>query len=360
MELFVCLCGILCFFGVLTVSKKRISRKETIKFFVFISFACLLIISGCRALDVGTDTPMFVRYFEKLKGFESMGIQSGRFEIGFRFFCCLIAHFFTDAHAMLFLSAFLTLVLLYLAFWSASENAVYSILMFIALNYYYNSMCLTRQYIAVALCCLGITFLMQKKRVAFVVLVVLGGLFHTTAFLVLFLLLFSILPYRKNQRYWYLLLGVLCTIGFSGLVTVFIRLLPGYEVYLYSENFYLVGKLGSIIRAVISGLLYLLYNILYTRYGDNSEASKISFFTGMFAFFITLVSVQGAILSRIATYFNIFFCISIPNALSWLPDRNRKYLVATSVLIGSFAYSFWILAFRPEWAGILPYHFWNA
>lgn len=363
MALFIGLSILFSFLGIWTVSKKEIthlSRESSENIFLSLAFLIMLVITGCRGLTVGNDTPMYVRYFTQLRGLKSLSLYNWRYELGFRFFNCLVAQFFSDPHVLLFMAALVTFILLFYVIKKGSAVPVYSILLFYALTMYYTTINMVRQYIAISICCLAILLLMEKKRIRFVLLVILAGLMHTSAYLVMILIIFSIIPYNKNKRYWYILLGLVCSAFFGGLITIMIRLFPAYSSYLTGDNYYLQGKLGSIIRAVIYGMLFWIYDYLYRKYGKDTEANKIMYFTAILGFFISFVSVQGAILSRIAYYFNVMFCVSIPNALSWIPDRKKKYVWAAAILLGAFAYNIIILIFRPNWSGVIPYSFWNS
>lgn len=323
------------------------------------SFLLLFVIAGFRGLEVGNDTPMYVSYFSRLDGLGSLSVSENRFEFAFRLYNCLIAQFFSDPHILLIISSLVYFGLLYKVFRKISVTPVYSVLMYVGLTMYYSSLTMLRQCIAIGLCAIAYLYLMEKKRVRFVLLVVLAGMFHTTAYLVLVMLLFSLIPYKKNTRFLYFAIGLICAAFFNVLVQVVVILVPKYAGYLSGENYYIAGKLGSVIKAGIYGSLYLIYNYLYRRYGEDTEKNKILYFTSLMGALVTLASVQGAILSRIASYFNIMFCVAIPNALSWLPDRKKKYIWGSMILGVLFLYNMIILFLRPEWTGILPYVFWS-
>lgn len=362
MALFIALNGVIGLMAMWTVSKKQIShfsRASAEKVFMAVSFFLLTFLNGFRGLEVGNDTPMYVRYFNTLSGLKSIKMYNWRFEFGYRLYNCLISQFFRNAHALLLVSAIVTMVLLFKAFKKVSPIPVYSVTFFLAAAMYYNTYNMIRQYLAMVICVQALLFLMEKKRFKFVILTVIAGLFHTTAFLVLVCLLFSLIPYNKNRRYVYVVIGLIVTVFFSSLVIFLVRLMPKYSGYLNSESYYLQGKLGTIIRTLIHGLLFWFYDYMYTKYGKDTEENKILYFTALAGFFISLISIQGAILSRIAAYFNIMACIYIPTALSWIPDRKKKYIWATAILAGEFAYNLTILVFRPYWTGVIPYVFWG-
>lgn len=109
-------------------------------------------------------------------------------------------------------------------------------------------------------------------------------------------------------------------------------------------------------------LVYLIFFIVidysYKNYADKKDDwTKLEYYAGLLGFVITLVAMQGSVLSRMGIYFAIFFCVSVPNALYRIPNRQTRYLLATSVILGCFLYNLVIFVFRPYWSGVLPYIF---
>ena len=359
MGIFLCLSGILSFLGVLVISKKKISQQTALKIFTCAAFIGLVIFSGCRALDVGNDTPMYVRYFNSVDGLHDISKYQNRFEFLFRVFVCAIAQFFDSPHALLFISS---LVIIFISFRVIYKNSVtpwYSVLMYIFLMFYYNSMCLMRQYIAVALCMVALSYLAEHKWIKFIIFVVAAGLFHTSALIVLIMLPLMSLPFNKEKKWWYVVGAVGAALCIDKLIGFLVRLFPRYAHYLNSEDYYLQNQIGTVIKIIVWALLFFVVDYVYDRYSDGTYGEKLEYFAELLGFSISLASLQGAILSRISTYFVIMFCISIANALDKLPVRKTKYQLATLIMAGCFAYNMLIFVFRPYWSGVLPYTFWK-
>lgn len=367
---------ILSILGILIISRNIFVHKKIPALFKVLSFTGMLILSGCRGLDIGNDTPMYIRYFNQLNGLEDLSSYSNRFEPCYRLFNCIIAQLNFDGHGLLFISALITLILMYKLFYKKSKYPWYSILMFMFLMFYYNSMCLMRQYIAVSITCIAIIYLSERKRILFILLVILAGLFHTSALVTLVLLPLMIIPFSSKKRVWYVLGATIVALGFGQLINIFIQIMPRYAGYL-SGDYYLQNKLGTIIKILIWGLLFIFIDYMYIRnlkilehsqkFEDihntdvlnNSEWNKIEYFSALIGFSICLASLQGAVLSRMATYFVIIFCVSVPNALSKMLNKKNKYYMALIIIVGCLAYNIVIFVFRPYWSGVLPYSFWN-
>lgn len=359
MVIFTSLSVLLFLMGMLVISRKRRYRKVPTMLFMAVAFLCLTVLSGGRGLNIGNDTPMYVRYFTHVSGLRDLSVNNTRFEFLFRLFVCTTAQFFDSPHALLIASAVVTLALFFRLFYKHSAAPWYSVLLFLFLMFYYSSMCLLRQYIAVALTTAAMTYLPERKWWRFTALVIAAGLFHTSALVVLVMLPLMIFPLNRQKRWWYIVAATIVALLFGIFIQILVRLMPRYANYLNSETYYLQNKLGTVIKIVLWAVLFFFVDSVYARFDDRSGKFKMEYFCALLGFSVNLAALQGAILSRMATYFVIMFCISVPNALARLPRRKLKYLAAATILAGCFGYNMMIFLFRPYWSGVLPYTFWG-
>lgn len=324
-----------------------------------VSFVGLVVLSGCRGLTVGTDTEMFVRCFNNVRGLSDIDNYSNRFEVGYRLFHCIIAQIRHDPHLLLFISSFITIILLYRLFYKMSDIPCYSVFIFIFLMFYYNSMCLFRQYISIALTCTAFTFLIDKKRLPFVLFTVLAGLFHTSAFIFIITLPLSLLPLKRKNRHYYIAIVVVIALLAKRIIQLLIPLMPRYVGYLTSDDYYLQNKLGTFLKTAVFFVFFIVIDYIYGKFPSEDERTRLEYWMALIGFAITLASIQGWILTRMGTYFTIIFCVSLPNAISKLKIRKNKLILGSSILVGAFAYNMVIFIFRPYWSGVIPYYFWN-
>lgn len=359
MDIFILLSVVLLFMGFYQITKQGKENLNSGRIFMIVSFVSLIILSGCRGLTVGTDTPMFVRGFSKVDGLADINVYENRFELGYRIFQCILAEISEDPHFLLFVSSLVTIVFLYILFYKYSDIPWYSVFVFVFMMFYYNSMCLIRQYLAISLTCMAFTFLIEKKYAKFIVLSILAGLFHTSAFVFLIILPISFIPLKKKNRFYFIGAAIAAALLIERLMRVLIRLVPKYAGYLKSENYFLQNKLGSFLNAAVFLLFFIVIDYIYAKYPSDDERTKLEYWVALIGFAIKLASIQGWIFSRVGTYFTIICCISLPNALSKLKSRNDKYIFASVILFCCIAYNMVIFFFRPYWSGVIPYYFWN-
>ena len=286
-----------------------------------------------------------------------MSLLKGRFELGYRFLNCLISEISDDPHLLLIITSILIYGLLFQFFIRYSSSPWLSILLFIFTTSFYNSMCLQRQYLAIAMGCVGIGYLIEKKWIRSVVFILLAFSFHASAIVLIVLLPLTRLNLDVKKRL--ILMGILlvAAISIDRILPVFLQLIGRYQGYLTGKNYYLQNKLGVFSRVFLYGLFFLIQ--VLTKSEEFKLQEKTEYYLGMLAFVGLIAAIDGAIISRVASYFCIFSCVSVPNAIQRIKKKNNRIITTVVLIIGVFAYSVVILVFRPNWAGVLPYVFWE-
>lgn len=351
--------SILLLLGLLITIKNKRYEKILPALFKFLSFSVLFILSGFRGLSVGTDTSMYVRVFNRVGGLSDLDMHKGRFEFIYRLFECTIAQFTSNPHILLILSSFITLLLIYVVFYKESRLPWFSVLMFIMLMFFYDSMNMMRQYMAVALTCMAVHFFIKDKKIMFIFLAVIAGLFHTSAFMILILFPLSYINLNSGKRYIYILVSIIIALGIGKLLPIMIRIMPGYEGYLTSDQYFQQNQLGAILKSMVYFLFFLIVEYSYRKNSDGGKKEQIEYWMALLGFAITLSSVNGSILSRIGIYFAVMFCVSVPNSLVKITNKKNKTYLAIGIISGCLMYNLVILIWRPYWSGVLPYIFWQ-
>lgn len=350
---------VIIFFALILYANKSKGKKICYCIFMSASFLILLIISGCRAFNIGTDTPMFVRAYYRLNTFQAISnTYTERFELGYRIMNAVLNQISNSPHLLLFVSALITLALFYYVFHKQSKYPAMSVFMFVSLMFYCNSMCLLRQYLAMAICSLAIMMLNENKKFKFTLLVLLASLFHSSAIIVLILLPMMKLKITKQNRFKLCFLSIIVMLLGNQLITVLIKVLPQYTSYLSSEKYYLENQLGSILKAGLQIIMFIIIN-MYFKDEKDDPFYKVGYLCALIATDVSVISIQGAVLERMGFYFSVINCISIPNVLSTINCKRDKYIISLLFILLCLAYYFVVLFLRPYWSGVIPYVFWN-
>lgn len=171
------------------IADKRIKNKA-LKVFLYVLGTIPLILVSSLRVDVGFDyNKRYVHDYNAIKD----GNLKDSLEIGFKLIIkfCLI---FTDNPRILFvITSCLILGLIFASIYINSENKVLSIFLFFAGGFFFGSLNLVRQYLAMSLILFGSGFLLkEKKRYILIYLIFLGLaiLIHTSSIVGIILVLF--------------------------------------------------------------------------------------------------------------------------------------------------------------------------
>lgn len=312
-------------------------RKKTNKILLFLIFSVLFVLSAFRDFSIGTDTEGYLMLFERLK----YGIDI-RQEPLWQLLNKLIIYMGGDFEALLMASAFLILFPIFYVSKKYSVNPILSIFFYYTLYFYFASMNITRQTVAVSFVLLAMMFLYEKKKKWFFIFVFIAAGFHTSAIAAIILYFHNRLP-KKKEGFYLVIAGVTIFIGIfvSDFIFGLAGRLFGYERYV--ENYELGTFTGNFFYLLI--LNVFLYFIM--KINDNR-----GYLFKMFFIFIILTNLTIRIPfgDRFILYFAIIQIIYLPYLM-----YNNKLDIKPFVSVVIIMYAF-TMFFRKFGAGeIVPY-----
>ncbi len=330
-------------------SAKIFQRHAAIVILLFLWF-----LTAFRSTSIGNDTPVYVRYFQNI---DSYGVDENyAIEMGFQFLIRLIGKFTDDPHIFLVVMATINYGLLSYIIFKNSENCLISLILTFFLCY--GSFCnIIRQSLAMLICFIAYIKFKNNRIILFVGLVLFAALFHTSALVVLLLLLYKYIP--KNG---YFIVGACCVAILLSHTSFLINIshmlgdeYTGYFTGKYANSGYL-GTFLSLLRLV------LIYFVIRSSSGDRQYLSEkeynIVYTSSFFALFFLCCGFTVNIISRISDYFVIFSIIEIPNALK-KKVGNQKNIFFAMLLAYMIVHFIVVQIFRPEWNHLYPYSLWN-
>lgn len=206
----------------------------------------------------------------------------------------------------------------------------YSIFIFLFLTIigsFFMQMNLIRQYLSIYTLFFSILYLLDGKKIKFVLLVIIASFFHKSAIIFLpIYILRKLLKRRYLKSKYYILLLVSLVIGFSNIAYVFFKeivvYLPNYSNYINSEY---MGK-EIHITAKISKLLVVPILLLSIKYKKKlSENEEILYNLGFLSFCLKICFLFSELASRVGEIFTIFTIF--PIYFNILKSRNKNYKV---------------------------------
>ena len=346
---------------------KRLKNSQGNKLFLTFSFIALTLIFGLRDYSIGTDTKVYVEFFNWVSNskYFSYVLSHSIFEIGFVIYTKLITLFTDNVTVYLFISAALCVGPVILIISKYSKNSFLSIILYVFLRVYFTEMCLMRQALAVSIYLLAVLLYLDKKNSKFknlvaITLIVIASSFHVSA--ILYFAVFGLTMSKKslitieNGARLSIIISIALVVFYEVLMNTMIIILPRYAAYFTSE-----WSDANYNASIFNFLIQLVFLIIGTVFVKNEQPDSVTNFS-ITVLFLSVVFYALSI--RMEIWERAAFDLSIFTPLLWVPEfvsKIKKYknrlLVESSIVICSFTYMIIVETFRSEWASCVPYKF---
>lgn len=317
-------------------------------------FLGLFLVSALR-VNVGNDYSNLVEYmhlvFSRTKYYAPMVPT----EVGFNAVSYAIYYLcgFENFILVFAVFAFFTLFFFLRGMWEQSECFFLSFMMYILLGYYFQSFSTVRYYLVLGMALYSIKYVVRNDWPRFVIVILLGALFHKSLLVLLVLYPLARLPW-KRWMYGVGALFCLSTLFLHDfyLNEILLRLYPTYK-----ETSYLTDtKIGyvSIIRCL--AVLILSLWVLRGRYKENNTY-RFFFHCNILAIVLYVFGSFIPLTDRIGHYLMITHVLFVPAFIMNIKDDKKKKLMKAALIVACilyFALYMWRDASR-DGVRILPY-----
>ncbi len=313
---------------------KDISEKYKYVF-AFLCFSLLVFQDGFR-WETGTDWDPYHNFFQQLT--ISLQPEDSEFDLGYVLFAYII-RILTDNYTV-FLTVFAIIFhasFFYLIF-KTSDSPFTSLLMF-----YMSTICylgMNRQFLAMVFYAIGLVWLIRGNRKVYVLMLVLGALFHKT-------ILLGTIALFLNKKYSNVTIVVVLCISLLIAASGIINKLPigifavlgeqaGDKMEFYSIHRDETGMM-SMLLSTTRKLIWIVPLLVFdSRLVEKPKGFYLFFnlyFIGTIFYIICNGTVLQIIVSRALVYFNIMEMFIVPVVFKLLKPNYGK-LIAAVVLIG--------------------------
>lgn len=352
--------------GLLTYKFERTKYKNIICAFVVLVISLLI---GLRAYNIGNDTITYHHIFNISNEYDNF-FAPAELEYGYVILMRFIGLFTKNPQIAILVVAFITVTPTIIIIFKHSEMPWLSVILFFLLGIMSDQMNILRQSIAMVIVFTGSKFLIDRKIIKYIIVVLIATLFHKTALFALIIIPFLYIPVNNVLVTLIMFLSVLVTALFPYLLGIIGKLFPQYAGYLDSTYFDGSGWLGSTFSLfILISTLFLLLN--YTRVPLNkglvftfnlySGMSKPKTYAFEWAFIILIaggiVAIAANIVSRLTAYYTMFMLLFYPKiakSIEFKPARNMFLFLFIALYLARFII---VQILRPEWNFILPYRF---
>lgn len=354
-----------------------ISQKQTkkwAKILCYIMAAMPFFIVSAFRYDVGTD---YIKRYTYDYNRMLKGVNVPNLEILFKaimYFCMI---FTTKPYMMFFITSALIVGLIMGTTFKKSQNKILSVCIFFLGGFFFDSLNIMRQYLAMSIVFFAYQFLIKDKKwyLLYALLVIIATLIHSSAIIMLVALLLT-KKMLVNWK-WVIPITILILILNENLMKIVGLVLQNTRFAVY-----LTGKFaqGDVSFLFIAENL-IIYLAMYYIYSKNKKLGNIQTQDILFLNIQALALIVMALGSchmlfiRIALYFSIFQVISVPYYIQKMPEkeiseniskitknkikseklaRNMKRIVVTLVIL-CFSFAFLRTNIMNNTNEVLPY-----
>lgn len=216
-----------------------------------------------------------------------------------------------------------------------SVDSTLSILMYFSVGTYVMYMAALKQNIAMFFLLMSIPYLERKKYIRFYLLVLIAVMFHTHAFVFMFIPLICGKPWGK--RIWIVLFATLFAIAtYNYTLGAFMNFAESIGAFVAEVEVF-DGHSINEIRVIVYWVPAFLALIFRRRlFSDSTRMENLVInLSCVSAFVLTIGIAEGANLyGRMAAYFEIFSAVSLPWMIKKLfTERSAKFITISAMLL---------------------------
>lgn len=287
-------------------------------------FFMLALFAGLRSSRVGTDSPLYVSFFERSEGImltedsEGTAMENGsRFlnfaisEPGFGVLC-FIAHLFSDKYPALFLSiAILTVACYLISIHRYSEDEVISVISFITLGFYTFFFNGARQGMAAAVYSLSFGALINRKFLVYCLWVLAASMFHRTI-LVAIPLYFIFARPNNWVTMLILIAGGALAAKFLGAVMTVAAETVSQRYATYTDVEFSSGELYTALYSVIAASLFIAKRFIVEEDWPVYDVWLNMVIFGAMVYVAVMIAGLNQQTQRLGFYFLVAICYAMP------------------------------------------------
>jgi len=341
--------------------EKYINSKKIDFFLTFFPFLMMTLVVGLRGQDVGIDT---INYFGIASSYQnysykellalslgrgSLILKSNELEIGFVLIAKYLYDTFHTSQALILFMAIVT----YFCFWISvndlSDDPYLSTLMVLSTGFLTNTLNIARQLTVVGILSLIYVFILKKKWVPAIVLLLFSLSLHQTAILgFLGIVFIRMVPIRRKNAMLFFALNTAFIALIHPISIIFVHFFPKYTSFLTVKD--RLASYGLVRVLWIIEIVMTFYLLLYAF--NNIEKKSLTlkdrhvFCSIVFTYFyigLNICSQYVWLVNRVGFYFQIGTLFLFPMVLQRLRQNAPKVLYFTASYGIYLFFIFWYI-----------------
>lgn len=328
---------LICFFTLLCKVFIRNPQKRN-QVFLTIAFCQLLFLNFLRDYTVGQDTRPYLQAFEQISQNGLSSITSFEWEPGYVILNLIISKLGLNFRCLIIVIAAFSYYSIFRFINRYSYEKWLSVILFIVFGYYFATLHILRQTVALSIIILSYDTIVSRKLNKFIILVVLAAAFHFTA--IFFIFTYFIFTNKHISILKFTAVFAVCFTLSKFLINYIIntafRFVLRYEVYtdgsLGGEGY---GMLILLVALTITGLLL--------QYPKQSHQNSFIIQLIVIATWLQTFTISFSLFARVCWYWNFALIAYIPLCIERAKNKNTKralnLLVVTLALLFFYTYT---------------------
>lgn len=304
---------------------QKITKKENKNIiFLNVAFVEMLLFIGLRDITVGTDLKNYIPYFNLFKESDWNILFTIKLEPGYIIFNKLIG-LIGGENLFLFITALVSLIGVYFSIRKYSKDYFLSVFLYITMHFYIFIFSGLRQAIAFSIVWVSLKYIIERKCVKFVLLVLLASTFHKTA--LIFLPMYFIATKKITKRYMIVFLTT-----FILLFVFRVQIFSLITKFIYTN--YSVSQDDGGYKYLILLFAILIFS-LFIRNRKKEDFMENDIFINMIMIAIliqSMSSVEGNI-ARLTMYYSYSMIFLIPNLIKCIEDKRIRVMIKSVIYI---------------------------
>lgn len=326
---------------------RGMTRRQLLNLIACLTIFTLLFLVSALRLNVGND---YLKYVEFMHLVYSRAYVPT--EVGFNALTYVIYYLCGFENYLLVFAffSFETIAFFMKGIYDQSKWFSMSFILFMLLGLYFQSLSTVRYYLALAMALYSIKYVIERDWPRFILLVLIGSLFHKSMLVVLVLYFLAQLKWGRRMYALLVAAGVSCLFLKDIYLKIVIYLYPSYK-----DTEYLTGgtSTANIIRCL---LVFGLSLWLYRDYIDGDRTGEFYFMCNLMGLVLYVFGSFLPVISRIGYYLTVTQILFVPYLIKGIRDE-RKRQIATAIVI-AFSLGYFALYMRGaanDGVRILPY-----
>lgn len=326
---------------------RGMSRQQMINLICcLIIFVLLFSVSALR-LNVGNDYLNYVEFMHL--AYSKAYVPT---EVGFNVLACVVYYLcgFENYLLVFAIFSFATIFFFMKGMLDQSRWFTLSFVMFMLLGYYFQSLSTVRYYLALSMAFFSIKYVINKDWPRFVLIVLIGSLFHKSLLVVLVLYLVAQLNWKRWLYVALLIMGGSCLFLSDFYLKIVVALYPSYKDTVYLEG-------GTSIVNIARCVLVLGFSLLlYRKVIEKNRAYRFYFICNVMALALYVFGSFLPIISRIGYYLTVTHILFIPALVQGIKDERKRQIATAGVIIACVLYfMLYMRGASADGVRILPY-----